>query len=122
MNVRRLFRQRSALVGLVILLIIAFGALFASSIAPYEPTQVLIGAEGHDDVRKREKPCVYALGCPQEEPQHIMGLDGNVRDVFSRIVFGSRISLLVGFVVVISVRHSGGHSRFGSGLCWRLDR
>ena len=99
-NVRRLFRQRSALTGMIILGIVVFAAVFAPLIAPYEPNQVLIGAPGHEDVRKREKPCIHALGCPEDEPQHIMGLDGNVRDVFSRILYGARISLFVGFVVV----------------------
>ena len=100
MNLNRLIRQRSAIAGMVILLLIAFAALFASAVSPYEPNQVLIGAEGHEDIRKREKPCIHVLGCVPEEPQHIMGLDGNVRDVFSRIIHGSRVSLLVGFVVV----------------------
>lgn len=94
----RLFlRQRLAIIGLIIIGLIAFTAIFADQIAPYDPTQVLIGLE---DVKKREAPCIHLLGCPSEQPQHLMGTDGNVRDHFSRIVFGSRISLMVGFVTV----------------------
>lgn len=100
MNLQRLFRQRSAITGMIILSIITFAAIFAPAVAPYDPNQVLIGAPGHEEVRKREKPCIHAFGCPADEPQHIMGLDGNVRDVFSRIIYGSRVSLMVGFVVV----------------------
>ena len=100
MNLRRLFRQRSAVAGMIVLIIIAMTAIFAPLIAPYEPTKVLIGAEGHENIRKRAKPCIHILGCDPETPQHIMGLDGNVRDVFSRIIYGSRVSLRVGFVVV----------------------
>lgn len=97
LTLRRLFRQRSAIVGLSILCLLFLLALFAPYIAPYEPNQVLIGVE---DVRKREAPCIHLFGCPNDQPQHIMGLDGNVRDVFSRMLFGTRISLRIGFTVV----------------------
>ena len=97
LTLRRLLRQRSALVGLSILGLLFFLAIFAPFIAPYEPNQVLIGVE---DVRKRDAPCIHLLGCPQEQPQHIMGIDGNVRDVFSRMLYGTRISLRIGFTVV----------------------
>jgi len=72
-------------------------AIFAPLIAPYDPEQVLIGVE---DVQKREAPCVHQLGCPADRAQHIMGVDGNFRDEFSRILFGARVSLYVGFVTV----------------------
>jgi len=100
MNLRRLFRQRSALIGMSLLALIVLAATFAPLLAPYDPIEVLIGAEGHENVSKRAKPCIHALGCPQTEPQHIMGLDGNVRDVYSRILFAARVSLRVGFIVV----------------------
>jgi ABC-type dipeptide/oligopeptide/nickel transport system permease subunit len=97
LTLRRLFRQRSAIVGGFMLVILIFTAVFANFIAPYDPTTVLIGKE---DVKKRQAPCIHLLGCPADQPQHIMGTDGNVRDVFSRIVFGTRISLRVGFLTV----------------------
>ena len=40
------------------------------------------------------------LGCDSAKPQHIMGIDGNYRDQFSRIIYGSRISLSIGFSTV----------------------
>lgn len=94
---RRLFRRRSAIVGMVILGILTFIALTAQWIAPYDPYQVLIGVE---PVQRREKPCIHLLGCPQDKPQHIMGIDGNVRDQFSRILYGARLSLIIGFATV----------------------
>ena len=97
LTVRRLFRQRSAVVGLVILAILLFAAIFAPVIAPYEPDQVLIGIE---NVKKRQAPCIHLLGCPTDQPQHLMGIDGNVRDLFSRVVYGTRVSLRVGVVTV----------------------
>jgi ABC-type dipeptide/oligopeptide/nickel transport system permease subunit len=94
---RRLFKQRSALIGLVLLGILVFVAIFAPVIAPYDPQDVLIGKE---NVRKRDAPCIHVLGCPEDQPQHILGLDGNVRDQFSRLVYGTRVSLYVGLVTV----------------------
>ncbi len=94
---RRLFRRRSAIVGMVILGILTFIALTAPWIAPYDPYQVLIGVE---PVQRREAPCIHLLGCPKEKPQHLMGIDGNVRDQFSRILYGARLSLIIGFATV----------------------
>lgn len=94
---RALFRTKSAIAGMVILVILVLVALFAPAIAPYDPTQVLIGKEA---VKKRQAPCIHILGCPADQPQHILGTDGNVRDFFSRVVYGSRISLMVGFTTV----------------------
>jgi ABC-type dipeptide/oligopeptide/nickel transport system permease subunit len=85
------------MVGLAILLVLVFTAIFAPLIAPYGPEQVLIGVE---DVQRREAPCIHLLGCPQDRPQHLLGIDGNVRDMFSRMVFGSRFSLIIGFSTV----------------------
>ncbi len=94
---RRLFRRKSAIVGMVILGILVFIALTAQWIAPYSPYQPLIGIES---VGKREAPCIYALGCSQDKPQHIMGTDGNVRDEFSRLLYGARLSLMIGLTTV----------------------
>lgn len=94
---RRFRERRSGMIGLVIVSALILLAVTAPLIAPYEPNEVLIGKE---DVTRRDPPCVHVLGCPRDEPQHIMGIDGNVRDVFSRIVFGSRISLTLGFFTV----------------------
>jgi ABC-type dipeptide/oligopeptide/nickel transport system permease subunit len=97
LTLRRIFRQRSAVVGMVLLGTLILTAIFANVIAPYDPIDVLIGKE---DVRKREGPCIHILGCPTDRPQHIMGIDGNVRDQFSRVIHGSRYSLYVGFTTV----------------------
>jgi ABC-type dipeptide/oligopeptide/nickel transport system permease subunit len=97
LTLRRLFRQRSAQVGMLVLGVIMLSAVFAPVIAPYDPTEVLIGKE---TVGKRDAPCIHLLGCPADQPQHILGIDGNVRDLFSRIVYGARVSLQVGIVIV----------------------
>ena len=95
---RRLLRHRSGLVGGGIIVFLLLVALFAPVIAPYDPNEVLLGKE--PGIRRRQKPCIHLLGCPPEQPQHIMGLDGNARDVFSRVIYGTRVSLFVGFTTV----------------------
>jgi ABC-type dipeptide/oligopeptide/nickel transport system permease subunit len=95
--VRRLFRQRSGITGMIIIGLLILVAILAPIIAPYDPIEVLIGKE---DVRKRDPPCIHLLGCPRDQPQHIMGIDGNVRDEFSRVLYGTRISLFIGFLTI----------------------
>jgi len=86
LTLRRLFRQKSAVV-----------AIFAPIIAPYDTMKPLIGIE---NVTKRQGPCIHLLGCPADQPQHLMGIDGNFRDVFSRVIYGTRVSLYVGLLTV----------------------
>jgi peptide/nickel transport system permease protein len=97
LTLRNILRQRSAIIGGSILLFLLLVAIFAPQIAPYDPNFVLIG---HEDVKKRADPCIHILGCPEDQPQHILGVDGNVRDEFSRVIFGTRVSLFVGFTTV----------------------
>jgi len=94
---RALFRTKSAILGMVILSALVLVAIFAPLIAPYDPDKVLIGVE---KIKMRSGPCIHLLGCSPEKPQHILGVDGNVRDFFSRIVYGSRVSLMVGITTV----------------------
>jgi len=98
LTMRRIFRQRSAILGGTILGFLILVALFAPWIAPYDPEEVLIGKE--DGIKKREAPCIHLLGCPEDKPQHILGIDGNVRDAFSRVIYGTRVSLFIGFTTV----------------------
>lgn len=72
-----------ALSGFVIITGILLLALFAPLLAPYDPDAI--------DVK--------AILLPPS-PEHPMGTDGLGRDVFSRMLFGARISLLVGIVAV----------------------
>ncbi len=82
---------------MVILGILVLIALTAQWIAPYDPLQVLIGVE---PVKQRQAPCIHLLGCPADQPQHIAGIDGNVRDEFSRLLYGTRVSLWIGLSTV----------------------
>jgi ABC-type dipeptide/oligopeptide/nickel transport system permease subunit len=97
-TLRNIVRQRSAVVGLILLGFLVLVAIFADVIAPIDPNAVLIGVE--QGAVRRAPPCIHILGCAADKPEHLMGLDGNVRDEFSRVVHGARISLQVGFLTV----------------------
>jgi ABC-type dipeptide/oligopeptide/nickel transport system permease subunit len=97
---RRLFRRRSAVAGLIILGILTFIAITAPLIAPYDPTISMLDADPPQKLKARTAPCIHLLGCPKDQPQHLAGIDGNIRDQFSRLLYGARLSLLVGISTV----------------------
>lgn len=100
-TMRRLRRRKSAVVGIVILAILIFIALTAQWLAPYSPTLSMLDVDDYSGrPQKRLAPCIHAFGCPSDQTQHILGLDGNIRDEFSRLLYGARLSLLVGFSTV----------------------
>lgn len=91
---RRLLHHRSGQIGLVLFGLLLIIAIFAPLIAPYSPIQRQL------DTTRREPPCIHLLGCPQERSQHLMGIDSVSRDLFSRIIYGSRLSLQIGFATI----------------------
>ena len=80
---RRFFRHRLAMIGLAILVFVAGVAIFLPFIVPLDATKV-----DYTNIR----------GIPG--PDHLLGGDLSGRDVWSRVVFGTRVSLLVGFGAV----------------------
>jgi len=80
---RRLSRRKGAMVGLVVLALLAAVALLAPLISPYDPTQ-----QSWSAVRK---PPSMA---------HWMGTDEVGRDLFARVIYGARASLLASLVSV----------------------
>jgi ABC-type dipeptide/oligopeptide/nickel transport system permease subunit len=91
-----LLRNRSAVLGLLILSFLLLIVILAPVLATYDPIQSMIGQPGHSGRLPGLAPCIHALGCPAEQAEHFMGLDLNARDQYSRILFGSRVSLVVG--------------------------
>ena len=79
-----LIRNKTALVGGVIALCIVFVAIFAPWISPLDPLE--------------QNPYARLMGTT---PKHWLGTDDFGRDVFSRIIWGSRISLLIGGASVL---------------------
>src|SRR5918996_178512 len=91
-----ILRQRSAIAGLAILGVILLAAILAPVIAPYDPVVPIRGA----GAERLTGPCIHLLGCPDTQLQFLMGVDQNGRDVFSRVIFGARVSLQVGIITV----------------------
>ena len=100
-TLRRVFRRKSAIVGMIILGFLILVAITAQWLAPYDPVKSMLDVKGYPVVpQKRQPPCIHLFGCPKDQPQHILGLDGNIRDEFSRLLYGSRVSLMIGFSTV----------------------
>jgi peptide/nickel transport system permease protein len=93
-TLRRLAGNRSAQVGALIIGALLLVAIFADVIAPYEYDQQI----RQPGLRRRSPPCIHLLGCDPQKPQVLMGLDSNFRDLFSRVVYGARLSLQIGFL------------------------
>lgn len=86
-----LFKQnRGAVAGAALVAVVALIALLAPVISPYEPSQVFPSA--------LKLPPVWADGGSM---QYIFGTDDLGRDLFTRIVYGSQVSLGIGFFVVV---------------------
>ena len=97
-TIANILRQRNAQMGLIILAILVFFAVFADQLAAFAPDDVLLGHE--EGIRRLSPPCIHALGCAPTQVEHFFGLDGNARDEFSRVIHGARISLWIGFATV----------------------
>lgn len=84
-----LWRDKAGLLGVIFLVVLVLSAIFAPLIAPHAPE-----AQSLSD---RLLPPVWGEG---GEWSHVLGTDALGRDVLSRIIYGARISLLVGVAVV----------------------
>lgn len=80
---KRFKRNRMAVFGLFVLLFLILIAVVAPLVAPY----------GYDDQSLRE-------ALQGSSAKHLLGTDNLGRDIFSRLVYGSRISLFVGLIAV----------------------
>jgi peptide/nickel transport system permease protein len=86
---RKFVRHPLGLIGGIILLVVFSSALLADHLAPHEPNKQRLVA--------RFKPPVWAQG---GSATYLLGTDNVGRDIFSRIIHGSRISLSVGIAAV----------------------
>jgi len=81
---RRVFFQRPFVIfGLVVLLLLIFTAIFAPWLAPYDPYKQNL-----------------SLALAQPGAEHLLGTDTLGRDTLSRLIYGSRTALIIGFVTV----------------------
>jgi peptide/nickel transport system permease protein len=81
---RQLWRKRTALIGMGIIVVLVLIAILADVLAPYEPTAT-------------------GSGVPMSLPswQHPLGTDMLGRDMLSRVIYGSRVALYVGVLSLI---------------------
>ncbi len=77
-------RNRTAMIGGVVAIVIVLISIFAGVIAPYDPLE--------------QDPYIRLTGSSSE---HWLGTDDFGRDVFSRIIYGSRVSLIIGTASVL---------------------
>ena len=86
---RELARDKAATAGFIFLVLLVFTAIFAGVLAPYDPAA--------QDLINRLLPPFWIDGGSLE---HVLGTDNLGRDVLSRLIYGGRISLIVGVSVV----------------------
>jgi peptide/nickel transport system permease protein len=86
-------RHKPAMIGLGIVTIFALAAIFAPIISPYDPEKTSL-------TEMLNAPCIHLLGCPSDQPQHLMGTDELGRDLFTRILYGGRVSLSIGVMAM----------------------
>jgi peptide/nickel transport system permease protein len=79
MTLRQLVRKRTALFGFGLIMLLVLTALLANILAPYDPTATFVE---------------YTMAPPSE--QFLLGTDMLGRDMLSRLIYGSRVSLYVG--------------------------
>lgn len=85
---RALLADRAAAISMLVLLIIVFGAVFAPLLAPHSPFSAS---------RSVMVPPVWD---ERGNWDYILGTDGQGRDIFSRILYGTRLTLIIGVVAV----------------------
>ena len=100
---RRFVRNRMAVVGLAMVVVLFLVAIFAPLIAPYSITERTSGSA-------RQSPSL----------DHLFGTDSIGRDVFSRVVFGARVSLRIG-ILATAISLTIGLLRLGKGLLLALE-
>ncbi len=103
-TLEKFMKNPTAVFGVVIILVMFIMAIFAGQIATHDPLEINPGER------------LMAPG-----PEHWFGTDRMGRDVYSRVVYGSRISLIVGFSVVLLTSLFGTFLGLVSGYFRKLD-
>jgi ABC-type dipeptide/oligopeptide/nickel transport system permease subunit len=88
-QLEKLFRNKTGVAGLIIITIFVFLAVFAPLISPHDPVE--------NALYEQLKPPVWEEGGAMK---NILGTDDLGRDMLSRLIYGARVSLMVGLVSV----------------------
>jgi len=110
----RLWRLKWGLVAAVLMLLIVGVSAAAPWIAPYSPVEV--------DIRHRLAPPAWM---DRGSPDHVLGTDQIGRDLLSRMIYGGRVSLLIGVAAVLVSSTIGvllglGAGYFGPRVDWTI--
>jgi ABC-type dipeptide/oligopeptide/nickel transport system permease subunit len=89
-NLASFVRNRLAVAAAIVVLLFALMAVFAPMIAPQDPNET--------DLFRRLQPPAWA---PGGDWGYLLGCDGLGRDILSRIIYGARISIFIGVVVIL---------------------
>jgi peptide/nickel transport system permease protein len=103
--VKALRRSRNTLIGGIIVLTMVLVAIFAPQLSPYDPQSINV---------------IHRLTGPS--PAYLFGTDNLGRDILSRVIFGARVSLVVGILVVACAVGAGILLGLASGYNDRIDR
>lgn len=87
---RRLLKSKPGTVGLMVVLLVILTAIFANQLAPKDPERI--------DLLVKLKPPWFMAG---GSPEYLLGTDSLGRDILSRLIYGTRISLMVGFTSIL---------------------
>lgn len=93
----RLLRNRAALAGLVVIALAALVAIFAPLLSPYDPL------EQHGKEWLLEPIWTQFFGSKFTNSAYVFGTDSLGRDILSRLMYSSRVSLIIGLVPVAIV-------------------
>jgi len=88
-QIEKLFKNKTAVVGLIIISIFTLAAIFASVISPYDPNENAL----YDQLKQ---PAWHSEG----STKNLLGTDDLGRDMLSRLIYGARVSLTLGIVSV----------------------
>ena len=92
---RQFRRNKMAIIGLAYLVLLAIVAIFATAIAPHNPVQSDVKTAG----QYRQAAWIENVNPTKSgDWSYPLGTDSIGRDVFSRLVYGTRISIVVGFI------------------------
>lgn len=101
---RRILKNRTAVIGFIITLSLVFVAILAPWIAPYDPTDAELPDRLSPPQITTYLRCLLGLGeAPPNQVGgrvYLLGADEQGRDILSRLIYGSRTSLRVGVVAV----------------------
>ena len=96
-SMHRLTRNKMSMAGLVVIIMFMFMAIFAEQLAPHNPLEIYPG--------KTYLPPAWVEG---GDPQFLLGTDTLGRDVFSRTLYGARVSMAVGLIPTFIILIVGG--------------